>query len=211
MSGVQQRESTLPSETPLSSNNTSSSSRSCALCRRRKIRCNREAPCSNCLRSRASCVYETPQSRGRPVNHDTVPVILNNRGPTSLGSSTIVSGDPSSSLATSPDVKSASTPPSLSSLPDAHSQSMGLQLKRRQIEQLQRSTPPSSIQSQQPRSTTAANIQKLSTSLSGTFHVNCETGSLAQPQTIARSVAHKTRLFGQSHWAVNGVLLVSTV
>lgn len=35
-----------------------SSSRACALCRRRKIRCNREAPCSNCLRSRANCVYQ---------------------------------------------------------------------------------------------------------------------------------------------------------
>ncbi|EFW99037.1 c6 zinc finger domain containing protein [Grosmannia clavigera kw1407] len=33
---------------------------SCALCRRRKIRCNREQPCNNCLRARkdAVCVYE---------------------------------------------------------------------------------------------------------------------------------------------------------
>ncbi|ERT03438.1 uncharacterized protein SPSK_08313 [Sporothrix schenckii 1099-18] len=33
---------------------------SCTLCRRRKIRCNREQPCSNCLRSRknVACVYE---------------------------------------------------------------------------------------------------------------------------------------------------------
>ncbi|KAF2260502.1 putative C6 transcription factor [Lojkania enalia] len=32
---------------------------SCTLCRRRKLRCNRETPCSNCLRSKTSiCVYE---------------------------------------------------------------------------------------------------------------------------------------------------------
>ncbi|KAL1897913.1 hypothetical protein Sste5346_003765 [Sporothrix stenoceras] len=33
---------------------------SCTLCRRRKIRCNREQPCSNCLRARknVACVYE---------------------------------------------------------------------------------------------------------------------------------------------------------
>lgn len=37
--------------------NTSSS---CALCRKRKLRCNRETPCSNCLKSKTgSCVYET--------------------------------------------------------------------------------------------------------------------------------------------------------
>lgn len=35
-------------------------SRSCALCRRRKIRCNRETPCSNCIRSKNvhGCVYQ---------------------------------------------------------------------------------------------------------------------------------------------------------
>lgn len=33
---------------------------SCALCRRRKVRCNRETPCSNCIRSRNvhGCVYQ---------------------------------------------------------------------------------------------------------------------------------------------------------
>ncbi|KAF2829553.1 hypothetical protein CC86DRAFT_346377, partial [Ophiobolus disseminans] len=32
---------------------------SCILCRKRKIRCNRETPCSNCVRSKnAACVYE---------------------------------------------------------------------------------------------------------------------------------------------------------
>ncbi|CAH0055872.1 unnamed protein product [Clonostachys solani] len=38
---------------------------SCTLCRKRKIRCNKEAPCSNCIRSKVpdgTCVYDNPNS-----------------------------------------------------------------------------------------------------------------------------------------------------
>jgi len=46
--------------------------RSCTLCRRRKIRCNREMPCSNCIRSKnVACVYENePAVQISSVGHD---------------------------------------------------------------------------------------------------------------------------------------------
>lgn len=37
--------------------------RSCELCRQRKVKCDRQRPCSNCARSGATCVY--PPGRGR--------------------------------------------------------------------------------------------------------------------------------------------------
>lgn len=47
--------------------------------------------------------------------------------------------------------------------------------------------------------------QATSSRLSGTFYVHCETTTSG---AIARSLSHKTRLLGQSHWEVGGVLLV---
>ncbi|KAL4810103.1 hypothetical protein BDV18DRAFT_156475 [Aspergillus unguis] len=57
---------------------------SCTICRRRKVRCNREFPCSNCLRSNPeACVYEasSPSANHRgsanyptPESHDGVSV-----------------------------------------------------------------------------------------------------------------------------------------
>lgn len=37
--------------------------RSCELCRHRRVKCDRQQPCSNCIRSKADCVY--PSGRGR--------------------------------------------------------------------------------------------------------------------------------------------------
>jgi hypothetical protein len=32
----------------------------CSLCARRKVKCDKLEPCSNCLKARAQCVYEAP-------------------------------------------------------------------------------------------------------------------------------------------------------
>lgn len=99
-----------------------------------------------------------------------------------------------------------STPSIHHSAQDA--QSLELRLRIRQIEEkLARKTPSTQ---QSPASTTTSNIENFSTTLGGTFQVHCEQGSLGQSQPIARNMAHKTRLFGQSHWTVNSILLVST-
>lgn len=37
--------------------------RSCVVCRQRKVKCDRQQPCSNCVRSACACVY--PTGRGR--------------------------------------------------------------------------------------------------------------------------------------------------
>jgi hypothetical protein len=43
--------------------------------------------------------------------------------------------------------------------------------------------------------------------VSGDFHFHCEHRLASQPQAVKRSVTHKTRLFGPSHWA-NAAIMV---
>jgi hypothetical protein len=52
--------SPAPERVLSSVNPTISQSRSCAVCRTRKVRCDRRSPCSNCLRANIACVYPTP-------------------------------------------------------------------------------------------------------------------------------------------------------
>ncbi len=45
----------------------------CTLCARRKVKCDKSSPCSNCLKARAQCFYEPPASnrpRKRPADDD---------------------------------------------------------------------------------------------------------------------------------------------
>lgn len=52
------------------------------------------------------------------------------------------------------------------------------------------------------------NIMTINSRIGGRpLHIHCE-GVAGQPQAIARSVTHKSRLFGQSHWEVNCSLMV---
>lgn len=182
--------------------------RSCTLCRRRKVRCNRAIPCSNCLRSKKSsntCVYENPPGQNRDAGPVPIPPAAVSITNSYNSHRSTLTSQPPSSLSTSS--VCVSTPNSLLSNPD--SQSLELRLRIRQLEE-QLSKKTSAEHHHSPASTTTSNIQKLSSGLGGTFHVHCESSSSGQPQNIARSVAHKTRLFGQSHWAVNAILLVSS-
>lgn len=71
-------------------------------------------------------------------------------------------------------------------------------------EQLSKATQMST---QSPVPTSNSNIETTTSSIAGTFYVH-ESRLLGKAQVISRSVMHKTRLFGQSHW-INGVALVS--
>ena len=36
----------------------------CVICRKRKVKCDRTQPCSNCIRTKQTCTYESPDGRG---------------------------------------------------------------------------------------------------------------------------------------------------
>ncbi|RDL38255.1 Uncharacterized protein BP5553_02595 [Venustampulla echinocandica] len=60
---------------------------------------------------------------------------------------------------------------------------------------------------QSPVSTTNTTIETSTSDMGGTFSIHRESRLLGQPPTITRSVTHKKRMFGQSHW-FNGVVLI---
>ncbi|KAF1836560.1 hypothetical protein BDW02DRAFT_566987 [Decorospora gaudefroyi] len=188
---------------------------SCLLCRRRKIRCNHESPCSNCLRAgNLNCVYNshnhpTPISRVRltqaqpaPISRsqDSVPLAR-----TSIASEPSLPNQVPNSRGTSS--TTTSTPPSQSSALDAESLRLKLRIQDLEEQLSKLASKPGNASLENPNST----LQTLDSTISGKFHIQCEGGSLGQQPPIARSVTHKTRFFGQSHWAVNGVLLIRDV
>ena len=182
------------------------------LCRKRKIRCDHENPCSNCLRAgNVNCVYNSrnhpaPISRVRlsqtqpapvPTSQESMPLAR-----TSTTSGPTRPNQAPSSLYTSS--TATSTPPSHSSAQDAESLELKLRIQDLEEQLSKLASKPFNPSLENPNPT----FQTLNSTISGTFHVQCEGSSPSQQPAIARSVTHKTRLFGQSHWAVNGVLLV---
>ncbi|KAL1868871.1 hypothetical protein VTK73DRAFT_3451 [Phialemonium thermophilum] len=189
---------------------------SCTLCRRRKIRCNRESPCSNCIRSKnTACVYENagpPLVASRyPQSHlEVAPSTASatsasrasstSRGSASLShaSSSMMAGGGGASY-TNPSCYSSHLYPSDASPRDA--ESLPCQIQRLE-ERLGRSAPTSA--SSPALTTTNSTIETATSRIAGTIHLHREGHSPGKPPAITRSITHKRRLFGQSHW-INGI------
>jgi hypothetical protein len=188
--------------------------RACLVCRRRKTRCDRETPCSNCVRSRRkeACVYhdESPRPRQRtspvrptqsvvqaspiPVYADEVlPRYRNALSQSHSGSSAGATSTPASTAVTQATSSS-------SQLIEA------MRIRIRQLEvQLYKASPGSTEKSSAKPDT---NIETTETKLSDAFHVHRgDRGVLDQEALVSRSISHKTRLFGQSHW-INSLILI---
>ncbi|KAF3071175.1 hypothetical protein GL218_00223 [Daldinia childiae] len=169
---------------------------SCVLCRRRKIRCNRESPCSNCVRSKnASCIYE---------NH-----FLQPQQATELHSSISPIAEvavPSLTSKSSPRAASTTT----ASTAATYQSSQDIEFLKNKIKQLEERLSQSNETSQSPIQTPGSNIEAISSRIGGTFYVHHEDPLAGQPQNISRSVTHKSRMFGQSHW-ITGMALVRDI
>ncbi|XHG06286.1 hypothetical protein AWENTII_009491 [Aspergillus wentii] len=181
---------------------------SCTLCRKRKIKCNREYPCSNCLRSKKNrCVYESlsPPPRQR-LRHGQTTAPDRAREPEerqtlSLDQGSTVSSDTTAQTLQSGQLVASSTAPST---PGSQSSAREVESLRFRIKQLEEQL---SKATRRPVTSTDAssdtNITTIKSYLAGTFHVHHQRPAAGQDATIPRTIMHKTRLFGQSHW-MNG-------
>ncbi|KLJ12492.1 hypothetical protein EMPG_12485 [Blastomyces silverae] len=180
---------------------------SCVLCRRRKIRCNRQTPCSNCVRSKnSSCIYgndlaDTPRRNLAPALKAQQP---NHSAPaiecSGFGSGSMSPGRPVPSI-----VNSSTTP---STTPSRLSQEVDyLKNRVRQLEERLSQVTEKAARSPGSTSTSTINIETTSSSLAGTFSVHNESRPSGETPAINRGVLHKTRLFGQSHWG-NGAVQI---
>ncbi|KAI1139855.1 putative C6 transcription factor [Hypoxylon sp. FL0543] len=177
---------------------------SCTLCRRRKLRCSRESPCSNCVKSRSgNCIYDNyaPHPRDRTAEHALGGPYLEPHYSTPPGSATSIL--PCHTSRSPPKAASSATVPAA----DKQS-SQEIESLRSQIRQLEEQLAKATRTSSRPTASTSdSNIEAVSSRISGTFYVQHEDRSTGESQAIPRCVTHKTRVFGQSHW-ITGFALV---
>lgn len=187
---------------------------SCILCRRRKIKCNRETPCNNCVKAKnATCAYRDgpPELQGRltetagsktsdvaapltPLNSSTgtsspMPIHPSRSPPTSSGLALSVDG----------------YPPSTAGSHVRHHEAQTQTTAQPELQGF--TTTRSSAQSPAPSFTNKPRVETTTVNFAGNFYFHREQRLPNQPQALTHSVTHKTRLFGQSHW-VNSVDLV---
>ena len=192
-----------PAESPTNRENSS-----CALCKRRKIRCNRETPCSNCVRSRnGTCVYE---NHVLPPSRRDIRLTPERVGGLGRESGTIRHSDQALPLLPTPSSTASSPTPDVAAMQrrirELESQLAGVSIKHPPAKSPPVELAPSLTD---PFSTQTEDTLTTSTRLGGTFHVHNESSECgAGREGIPRSVTHKTRVFGQSHW-INGIVLVS--
>ncbi|KPM41010.1 hypothetical protein AK830_g5519 [Neonectria ditissima] len=177
---------------------------------RRKIRCNRETPCSNCMRSKNdACVYEKHPSHPQPLQHhvgqiETARVApvqeprrlrplmpVDTASSTSQGSTT--SSRPMSSLPTS----TATSPPSD---PSVAQDVEHLRSRIRQLEDELAKVSSKANETSAPASASNLDIEPAAPQPAAPFRMHGESRLFGEVYLISRSVIHKTRLFGQSHW-----------
>ncbi|KAM7192391.1 putative C6 transcription factor [Naviculisporaceae sp. PSN 640] len=173
---------------------------SCTLCRKRKIRCNRDSPCSNCVRSRnQTCVYDA--SVQLPASHSPVSPSQLTVPPFQRGRSRSTSNLHSEQ---SPgNTGRANTLPFPSSNSPSSTRDADLESLRNQVRQLEEQLQHQGRSNNSQVEPLNQSIETTTSELAGTFHVQHESRPNDQPSR-ARLV-HKARVFGQSHWS-NGVI-----
>lgn len=150
----------------------------CTVCRKRKIRCNREYPCNNCTRSRgAVCVYEDCPPL-RPRSSTGEPTANGQTSPGSTGNAPSITS-------------SASTAPHYTGTPLSTNLPIDTLMIGRSPRPLEQSRDISSAPLTRELPDPA----------------QCRQDFFGEPRILGRTVFHKSRQFGQSHW-MNGVAMV---
>ncbi|KAM7199124.1 hypothetical protein V8F33_004599 [Rhypophila sp. PSN 637] len=172
---------------------------SCTLCRKRKIRCNRDSPCSNCVRSKnPTCVYDASVQLPPRHSPDSPSQLLL---PSSLGGRS--RSNSSIHSETSPGSTSHANSLQLLSSNSSSNRDFELEKLRTKVRQLEHQK---SLPTQSESSLLVAVKQSTETTtseLAGTFHVQHESRPNDQPSRSR--IVHDTRVFGQSHWS-NGII-----
>lgn len=171
-------------------------------------------PCSNCVRSRnGTCVYE---------NHISAPPRRQiGLTPERAGG---IGGESNASKCSEPNLRPLPTPSSSAPSPvpdmaamqrrirELESELAGVSITQHPAQQPPAQHPPVALAPllRDPFSTQKEETVTTSTKLGGTFHVHKEISEcgIGREGGIPRSVTHKTRVFGQSHY-INGIVLVS--
>ncbi|KAK3904905.1 Acetamidase regulatory protein [Staphylotrichum tortipilum] len=170
---------------------------SCILCRKRKIRCDRATPCSNCAKSKpATCSYRDPPLPRAVGAHPDPPAA--SPPPRSRRPQQGSFGDTRSRQTRAPergsDVTTSLNAP-LTPNPD-FSRCHTIAPPPRQVAA---SSAPSSANTPVSTFTRTSRVETQTVNISGNFYFHSEHRLASEAGAVTRSVTHKTRLFGQSH------------
>ncbi|KAH6851061.1 hypothetical protein B0I37DRAFT_397140 [Chaetomium sp. MPI-CAGE-AT-0009] len=198
---------------------------SCILCRRRKIRCDRQTPCSNCVKSKnATCAYrddprpprtqsplvETAQA-SRLETASTAALVTPSTGGLSTEANHTEPLNAEPSRPTGSDPVTSSTKYTIcdrafGSSYASHATDPRLTSGRAVPEQAM-SAGTSSADTPVSTFTKNSRVETKTINFAGNFYFHSE-HRLPGHRAVTSSVTHKTRYFGQSHW-VNAVGLLN--
>ena len=155
---------------------------SCNLCRQRKIRCNREVPCSNCIRSRnPQCEFENlpiPPPRPQRSESQETPSIT------------------TTAATLNPDIEALGA--RIANLENHLEGALKRPIRHVPSAPSTVVTPVSSIETAESR-------------IGGTFYIHHGDPALGQSPNMHRSITHKKRMYGQSHWMSLSVTMVKDI
>lgn len=172
---------------------------SCALCRRRKIRCNRETPCSNCVRAKnETCVYEAHISPP-PRQHIEHRRQFDRSLAPKLQEPLVVD----EAFNTSRESTVSSHVPCPLTTPVGQPSAQDVECMVNRIRQLEEQLSKANLRSTGSSVSAPNSVAETTTSTIGR-----NTQIHLDPQTVTRSITHKTRVFGKSFW-MNAFIFVS--
>jgi hypothetical protein len=187
---------------------------SCTLCRKRKIRCNRETPCSNCVRSRdAACIYEAEavqsENPGRIAPLRPRP---NNSNDANTMARPVLSGVAGHSF------PAPMTPSSMTSNTSIELDAMRSRVAEleSQLSQTTTTAPPRPIATSTTdhsfvvSTPTPTHPFRVTSGLCGYLDVLQDSRAFGHAPAISRAISHKNRVFGQTHW-MNGFVMYRDV
>ncbi|KAH8668700.1 hypothetical protein BX600DRAFT_548995 [Xylariales sp. PMI_506] len=186
---------------------------SCAQCRKRKVRCNREVPCSNCIRSKQdACVYESqpahlqssaPIQKSQPIMAKTLPLALLPQGPKIKHPSSIGSSNSNSTGHFSTSSPQNHHNPSMPSSLVSNTEAEAMKARIRQLEeQLAQITQSGLLKPSFKERPAGESVSE--------YHIDIHNDFVGDVHSVDRGTVHKTRLFGQSHWS-HGVILFKDI
>jgi len=191
--------------------------RACTLCRKRKIRCNREIPCNNCVRTKKeSCTYDSQLPPPLPLGKLGEPKTGRGHGsnvdqrayPEGLSKNL---STPRPSVATT-DIRDTSATASIlvgsgnDTLRASNVANLDVGALQIRIKHLEEQLSKATQSTTPPKSTSRQGTAINATYLSNIQHRH-ESRLFGSTHIISRGVMHKNRLYGQSHWG-NGIVHV---
>ncbi|KAL7937221.1 hypothetical protein V8C35DRAFT_295094 [Trichoderma chlorosporum] len=184
---------------------------SCALCRKRKLRCNRQRPCSNCIRSKTeTCVYENhhlayqPLASGESPGHSHIGIFFTeSQAPTQAQ----VASSPNDTLTIRSHNSNVAPRNLINPLTPRSQDESTLHLSASEASRpgffgLNRSEDPLGGPHQAVDAINdAAFLADAAHIVGGTLHFHRENNPTDSTGAgLVRGVTHKTRFFGQSHF-----------